>query len=57
MQYARDVSTYLAEAVDVKHETPQAILIAGGQAVHAVSHHRIQTPALREAARAHAASA
>ncbi len=55
VQYARDVSTYLAETLDVQHETPQALLIAGGQAVHAASHRRIQTAALREAARAHAA--
>ena len=52
VQYARPVSTWLAETLDVTHETPQAILISGGQAVHVASHGRIQTAGLREAARA-----
>ena len=49
VQYARDVSTYLAEALGVKHETPQAILIKDGEAVSVASHYDIATDALREA--------
>ena len=30
VQYARDVSEYLAEQLGVRHETPQAVLIANG---------------------------
>ena len=52
VQYARDVSTYLAETLGVEHQTPQVILIRDGQAVHDVSHHRIQLASLREAAAA-----
>lgn len=54
VQEARPVSTWLAEALDVPHETPQAVLISGGAAVHTVSHGRIRTAALRAAAQAHA---
>ena len=50
VQYARDVSTYLAEALGVKHETPQAILIKDGEAVNVTSHYDIKTDDLREAA-------
>lgn len=49
VQYARDVSTYLAETLGVEHQTPQVILIQDGEAVHDVSHHRIQLASLREA--------
>ena len=52
VQYARDVSDHLAEALGVKHETPQAILVADGEARHVASHHGITTDGLREAARA-----
>ncbi len=54
VQEARPVSAWLAEALDVPHETPQAVLISGGAVVHAVSHSRIRTSALRAAAQAHA---
>lgn len=54
VQYARDVSAYLAETLDVAHETPQAILLQGGQAVQVFNHYDIQTDALREASRQHA---
>ena len=50
VQDARPVSTYLAEALDVPHETPQAILVSGGQAVYVESHGAIETSALRGAA-------
>ena len=52
VQYARDVSNYLAEALGVKHETPQVILIKDGEAAHVKSHYDIQTDELREAAAA-----
>ena len=52
VQYARDVSTYLADALGVQHETPQAILIKDGEAVHVKNHYDIQTADLREAAAA-----
>lgn len=55
VQTARPVSTYLAETLDVAHATPQAILVAGGQAVYVESHGAIQAPALRAAAEAHSA--
>ena len=52
VQYARDVSGYLAEKLGVTHETPQAILIRDGEAKHVANHHRIMTASLREAAQA-----
>lgn len=52
VQYARDVSGYLAETLGVKHETPQAILIHNGEAKEVFNHHRIQTGDLRAAAQA-----
>ncbi len=52
VQYARDVSTYLAEQLHVEHETPQAILIKDGEAVDVKSHGSIRIAALREAAAA-----
>jgi len=50
VQYARDVSNYLADALGVRHETPQAILIKDGEAVSVASHYAITTDALRDAA-------
>ena len=55
VQYARDVSTYIAETLGVKHETPQAILIHNGDTVDVKSHGAIRLDALREAASALAA--
>ncbi|MEM6327725.1 MAG: bacillithiol system redox-active protein YtxJ [Bacteroidota bacterium] len=55
VQYARDVSNYLAEALGVKHETPQAVIVKAGEAASVFNHHRIKTGDLREAARAAAA--
>ena len=52
VQYARDVSGYLAEALGVKHETPQAILIRDGEAVDVKNHGSIRLADLREAAQA-----
>ena len=53
VQKARAVSDWLAGALDVRHETPQAVLIAAGTAVHVASHGRVRTAALRAAVRAH----
>ena len=47
-----DVSAHLADALDVRHETPQALLIDAGTAVFAASHGRVRTAALRAAVRA-----
>ncbi|MEO0559507.1 MAG: bacillithiol system redox-active protein YtxJ [Bacteroidota bacterium] len=49
VQYAREVSNYLADALGVRHETPQAILIKDGEAVSVASHYAITTDALRDA--------
>ncbi|HEX8385294.1 MAG TPA: bacillithiol system redox-active protein YtxJ [Rubricoccaceae bacterium] len=54
VQTARQVSDWLADVLDVRHETPQALLIVAGTAVYAESHGRIRTSALRAAAQAHA---
>ena len=50
VQYARDVSAYLAEQLGVQHETPQAILIKDGEPVDVKNHGAIRRAALREAA-------
>ena len=49
VQYARSVSTYIAEQLGVKHETPQAILIKDGEAVDVKNHGAIRLDALRDA--------
>jgi bacillithiol system protein YtxJ len=45
----RPVSLALAEKVQVKHESPQAILIKSGQAVWHASHRGITVDSLKEA--------
>ena len=55
VQYARDVSSYLAEQLGVQHETPQAFILKDGEAAFVQTHHRIRTAALREAAQEAAA--
>ena len=52
VQYAREVSGYLAETLGVQHETPQAILISKGQAVDVKNHGSIRLDDLRSAAEA-----
>ena len=52
VQYAREVSGYLAETLGVQHETPQAILISNGQAVDVKSHGDIRLDGLRAAVEA-----
>lgn len=53
VQRARDVSAHLADALDVRHESPQAILVDAGTAVFATSHGRIRAASLRAALDAH----
>ncbi|HEX8298709.1 MAG TPA: bacillithiol system redox-active protein YtxJ [Rubricoccaceae bacterium] len=55
VQTDRAVSAFLADALDVRHESPQAVLIDAGTAVFAASHGRIRTATLAGAIRAHAA--
>ncbi len=50
VQYARDVSRLIAEKLGVRHETPQVLLIAGGEVVYHASHYDISAEALRTAA-------
>lgn len=57
VQQARDVSTYLAERLDVRHESPQAVLVGGGQALYVANHMRVQTGALRAALAQHTGAA
>jgi bacillithiol system protein YtxJ len=51
VQYARDLSNHIADALGVRHETPQVLLIKDGEAVYHASHHDISTDDLRSAAR------
>lgn len=50
VQYARAVSTYLAEALGVRHETPQALLLKDGEVLSVANHYDIHPDALRQAA-------
>ena len=49
IQRARPVSTALAERTGIRHESPQALLLRGGQAVWHASHYGIDRTALRQA--------
>ena len=49
IQKARPVSNALAERTGVRHESPQAILLAGGRPVWHASHHEITTASLADA--------
>jgi bacillithiol system protein YtxJ len=44
----RDVSNYIAETFEVYHESPQVLLIRGGECVFDASHLDITVPELRE---------
>jgi bacillithiol system protein YtxJ len=50
VQYARDLSNHIAEALGVRHETPQVLLIKDGEAIYHASHYDISTDDLRSAA-------
>ncbi len=49
----RDVSDAIAEKTGIAHQSPQAILVVGGQAVWNASHTQITEESLSEAAEAH----
>lgn len=49
IQKARPVSNALAERTGIRHESPQALLFRGGQAVWHASHYGIDRAALRQA--------
>jgi bacillithiol system protein YtxJ len=49
VQHARAASNHLAAALGVRHETPQALLLHGGEAVGVWNHTAIRGGALREA--------
>ena len=49
VQKSRDLSAEIEAALDVRHETPQAIVLVHGQSVFNASHHRVKAEALREA--------
>ncbi len=51
VQYAREASAYVAEALGLRHETPQVILVKDGEAIYDASHLAVTREALREAAR------
>ena len=50
VQYARDVSNYIAEKLSIQHETPQVMIISEGEVVYSASHFDISSKALRDAA-------
>lgn len=49
VQEARDVSDAIADDLDIRHETPQVIVLSGGSPVFDTSHHRVREEAVREA--------
>ncbi len=49
VQHDRELSNTLARRFNVRHETPQAILVRGGQVVWTASHFRINGRALDQA--------
>lgn len=51
VQHARPVSDAIAERLGVRHETPQALVIAEGRVTLHLSHHAIQADRLHEATR------
>ncbi len=49
VQEARDVSDTIADDLDIRHETPQVIVLSNGSPVFDTSHHRVRAEAVREA--------
>lgn len=49
VQEARDVSDTIAEDLDIRHETPQVIVLSQGTTVFDTSHHRVRADAVRDA--------
>jgi bacillithiol system protein YtxJ len=52
VQHARDVSNTAAQLLNIKHETPQAILVRDGRVVWNASHFNITRDSLAEAVKA-----
>lgn len=50
IQQARALSAEIAQALDVRHESPQVIVVADGKPVFHTSHHQVTAQAVREAA-------
>ena len=50
VQQARPLSAEVASALDVRHESPQVIVVADGKPVFHASHHQVTAQAVREAA-------
>ncbi|MGI9175786.1 MAG: bacillithiol system redox-active protein YtxJ [Rhodothermales bacterium] len=48
VQKSRDLSAEIEATLDVRHETPQAIVLLHGKPVFDASHHRVKAEALRE---------
>ena len=42
----RNVSAYIAQALGVRHESPQAIVVSNGKAIHHASHLDIDPAAI-----------
>jgi bacillithiol system protein YtxJ len=57
IQRARDVSRAIEERLGVRHESPQVLLISGGQVVWHASHFRVNAPGITSAVRKHAPAA
>ena len=51
VQEARAISNAIAEQFGIRHETPQVIVVRGGEAVYHASHGRIHPDPIRTAVR------
>ena len=49
VQKSRNLSAEIERALDVRHETPQAIVLVQGRPVFNASHYRVKAETLREA--------
>jgi len=56
VQAARDVSNEIETRLRVRHETPQVLLISGGQVIWRASHFRVTETAMAAALRHHVAA-
>ena len=55
VQTHRAISNEIAQRLNVRHETPQALLIRNGQVVWSASHFRVTADSIAEAISRHAA--
>lgn len=49
VQKSRALSAEIASALDVRHESPQAIVLVYGKPIFHASHHRVTAQAVRDA--------